>query len=367
MQTPSHIFVSYSHKDAEFVDKFVTDLKQKDFDVWIDHRIRPGTPNYEKAIREAITNAYTLLLIVTPNSRDSNYVQNEVAFAQNRNCPIYPIWVEGDNWQDSVGIEMVKTQYIDLRGASYPSGIKRVFDVLNDEIKRSQPPHFVLPSSLSSHTSETAGRLYPKGYFRLVLDQQKHIAVRCSAFNMIGQMSDEIYRSYLQDRYLPYTYGSKWLYGKLFHNEIVRVAASLSYLTMMGDEPLSKNDPTWRELSLTDYGMVPDSDWTIIDNPAKSLTIFALLVNNVGIVDELNGAYPTKMRYGLAKAIVDSLSNREPTLTLFGTMFRLTPPHKVERNQYKHLFMLALDKKSGHSLLPSALQTLNGRLIAEVQ
>ena len=34
-----HIFISYSHKDKTYVEKFEEKLITKGFDVWIDHRI----------------------------------------------------------------------------------------------------------------------------------------------------------------------------------------------------------------------------------------------------------------------------------------------------------------------------------------
>ena len=39
----SHIFISYSHKDSEYVEKLEQKLIEEGFNVWIDHRIDYGS------------------------------------------------------------------------------------------------------------------------------------------------------------------------------------------------------------------------------------------------------------------------------------------------------------------------------------
>ncbi|MEP7285092.1 MAG: toll/interleukin-1 receptor domain-containing protein [Chloroflexota bacterium] len=53
----THIFVSHSSADAAFVQRLVGDLQRVGVPIWVDHqKLKPGTRNWEKAIREALKN-----------------------------------------------------------------------------------------------------------------------------------------------------------------------------------------------------------------------------------------------------------------------------------------------------------------------
>jgi len=85
------IFVSYSRHDQETVDRIVEAIKQAGMNVWIDREETRGGEESRVAIVEAIDNADALVLILSPNSVDSELVRKEVALAEGSNKDLVPV------------------------------------------------------------------------------------------------------------------------------------------------------------------------------------------------------------------------------------------------------------------------------------
>ncbi len=89
----SHVFVSYSRKDVEFVEMLRQRLRDADLDVWTDSGVRPGN-DWRTEIDDAIRNAFVVLIVVTPAARVSEYVAYEWAFALGAGIKVIPMIVE---------------------------------------------------------------------------------------------------------------------------------------------------------------------------------------------------------------------------------------------------------------------------------
>src|SRR5262245_37966586 len=74
------VFISYSHQDAEWMEKFrkqLTVIQQTGrLDIWSDERIKSGQ-NWQKEIDAAIARARVALLLATPDFFASEFIQNE--------------------------------------------------------------------------------------------------------------------------------------------------------------------------------------------------------------------------------------------------------------------------------------------------
>jgi hypothetical protein len=54
----TYIFVSYASADREFVARLIPDLQHANITVWIDQlNLKTGTPDWEQALRSAISQA----------------------------------------------------------------------------------------------------------------------------------------------------------------------------------------------------------------------------------------------------------------------------------------------------------------------
>jgi hypothetical protein len=135
----SHVFVSYSRDDEVFLQRLVADLQTHGIMVWIDTSgIPPGTPDWEVALRAAISTSQAIILIASPHSRSSLYVRDELSLAKRYQHPIYPIWVDGTAWIDCIPLGYGGTQYIDARGSLYKSALNDLVIALNTQSVPSQ-------------------------------------------------------------------------------------------------------------------------------------------------------------------------------------------------------------------------------------
>jgi len=130
----AHLFISYSRKDFPIVDRLRNDLRDSGIDVWIDKvGLTPGTLSWEQALRDAIRDADAVLLCASADSRGSPYVRDEVALAKEAQKVIYPAWVAGEKWLDCIPLGLGGTQFADLRGEHYTTGLLQLIAAIRGE------------------------------------------------------------------------------------------------------------------------------------------------------------------------------------------------------------------------------------------
>jgi hypothetical protein len=117
-----HVFISYSRKDKAYARRLERDLRSHGLEVWIDERIDYGT-TWPHVLEGQVDACAAFLLIMTPRSWSSDWVQNELARAQDKKKPIFPLLLEGDIW-----LAVQATQYVDVRGGKLPT--KRFYERL---------------------------------------------------------------------------------------------------------------------------------------------------------------------------------------------------------------------------------------------
>jgi formylglycine-generating enzyme required for sulfatase activity len=106
----SHIFISYSKQNKTYARKLADQLKQEGFEVWIDDRIDYGD-TWERAIFKAIDQCLAFVVIMTPESYESDWVLRECQYADKRKKPQFPVLLDGEEFP-----RYVSTQYADVRG-----------------------------------------------------------------------------------------------------------------------------------------------------------------------------------------------------------------------------------------------------------
>lgn len=113
----SQVFISYSYKDREYAHKLADELKRQDIEPWIDDRTGHES-QWHRVNQEAIDACSTLIVIMSPDSRDSEWVQKEVRYATEKKKTVLPILLEGNLW-DSFG----EMQYVNARNGELPSNL----------------------------------------------------------------------------------------------------------------------------------------------------------------------------------------------------------------------------------------------------
>ena len=79
----NHIFISHCHEDRKFAKSCQTRLSENGFTAWRSDSI-PAGEDWRKEIDKAIKEAFALVVVITPESKASEYVTYEWAFAWGR-------------------------------------------------------------------------------------------------------------------------------------------------------------------------------------------------------------------------------------------------------------------------------------------
>lgn len=101
-----HIFISYSRHDQPYARRLAEHLIASGYDVWIDDRIDYGS-RWAEVIQRAIEDCAALVVIMTPHSRESHWVQTECEYAGQKRKPIFPLLLEGDVFFRYVSVQSV--------------------------------------------------------------------------------------------------------------------------------------------------------------------------------------------------------------------------------------------------------------------
>lgn len=116
----SHVFISYSTRDASYANRLADRLRAEGFNVWIDNTRLRSSEDWWRAIVLAIDACAAFVVLLTPHSDQSKWVQREITLADQRDKPIFPLLVAGDidtpNWA-----LFVRTQYEDVRSGDLPT------------------------------------------------------------------------------------------------------------------------------------------------------------------------------------------------------------------------------------------------------
>lgn len=107
------IFVSYSKKDRDFANKLADDLESAGFQVWIDRSIGGGE-NWRETIESSLKESKEVIIVVSPNSMESDWVRHEGSLAYGWGKKLYPIliatvkslppWLEEYQWVSFVNV-----------------------------------------------------------------------------------------------------------------------------------------------------------------------------------------------------------------------------------------------------------------------
>ncbi len=114
MNSPPHVFISYSREDRELMQRVRELLSAAGLPVWTDEGIEVGTPNWQLSIEAAIEGAECLVCILTPAAKRSVWVREELAYATFQGQPIYMLHAAGDYRQVAI-LGFTVAQVIDVR------------------------------------------------------------------------------------------------------------------------------------------------------------------------------------------------------------------------------------------------------------
>lgn len=303
LHSKQHVFISYSRNDKTFTESLVIDLQKSDIPVWIDIQgLIPGTQNWEQTIRNAIANAYAVVLVASPHSQQSVYVQGELNLAGVNNCPIYPVWAEGNEWINCVPLSMGNYQYIDCRSEQYSTGVKQITKTLKEI--------YDIPESLVT----------------ISLPTHETIGLNTSLFQNLKEMLDYLWIHHVGDWYDAFTYGNNWVLANV---QTKQIAVPWDWISNPDSSRYSmyQIDAKWAEQSLDKFNIGPNATWAVWE--ASRIRSGAILTNDGTIQERILSTYgirelnlmrkQKKLKLVSAKNANPSLYRYTPIIALNGT------------------------------------------------
>ncbi len=122
----TQVFISYSRKDLEFVDRLANDLKTTGFEVWYDlSGLEPGT-RWRQEIQNAIQDSQYFLVVLSPNSIISDWVEREFLFASEQDKKIIPLLY----LPCTLPMWSLNLHFIDMQGKNYALHYQDLLKVL---------------------------------------------------------------------------------------------------------------------------------------------------------------------------------------------------------------------------------------------
>ena len=112
----SHVFISYSKRNADYVNRLANYLQENGFDIWLDTSNLHDGVSWWQAIDQGIKDCTAFIVVMTPESAASKWVQKELHLALHRNKPLFQLLRDGENWSI-----FVDTQYTDVSQGELPN------------------------------------------------------------------------------------------------------------------------------------------------------------------------------------------------------------------------------------------------------
>ena len=87
----TYVFISYNRRDTDFVEKLERGLSAREIITWRDVQSIPGGARWFGRIRAGLESSYAVIYIDTANAESSNWLEQEILYAEMLNLPIIPL------------------------------------------------------------------------------------------------------------------------------------------------------------------------------------------------------------------------------------------------------------------------------------
>ncbi|HRW03553.1 MAG TPA: HEAT repeat domain-containing protein [Caldilineaceae bacterium] len=90
----SHVYLSYAHSDKDYADIIEAELTERGHSTWRDTSQIENGADWGDAIKAALHDAYAILVLLSFDALQSEWVQNEMRFAHEHHVPIVIVQIE---------------------------------------------------------------------------------------------------------------------------------------------------------------------------------------------------------------------------------------------------------------------------------
>ena len=125
----TQVFISYSRKDLAFVERLEGDLRAVGLEVWYDLSGLEIGAHWGMEIQAAIRQSQYIIIVLSPNSVASEWVEREFIYASSHNLKVIPLVHKTCD----LPLWSVNMHYIDMQGRNYKRHFGELLKVLGVE------------------------------------------------------------------------------------------------------------------------------------------------------------------------------------------------------------------------------------------
>ncbi|HEY3476475.1 MAG TPA: SUMF1/EgtB/PvdO family nonheme iron enzyme [Anaerolineales bacterium] len=120
-------FISYSRADGPFAIRLAKDLKSAGYDVWLDQLDIPTGARWDDEIESALEACTTFMIVLSPQSLQSQNVKDEIGYAIDSGKDILPVKIKSGD----IPFRLRRFQYVDFSQQSYQDSLKEIKSILS--------------------------------------------------------------------------------------------------------------------------------------------------------------------------------------------------------------------------------------------
>ena len=112
------VFISYSRRDLAFVKRLSADLQASGLKVWYDLSGLEAGTRWGREIQNALRESRYFLVVLSPNSCESEWVEREFLFASNQKLKVIPLLYR----ECELPLWSLNLHFMELREENYRGG-----------------------------------------------------------------------------------------------------------------------------------------------------------------------------------------------------------------------------------------------------
>ena len=125
----ANVFISYSRKDMQLIDRLVRQLAAASVETWLDRNDIRGGDKWRGTIVRAIKAADAVLVALSPDAVASDNVRRELDIAEQADKPLLPVEIRPTTLSDDLTYQLIGLQTINL-AADFDAGVGELLESL---------------------------------------------------------------------------------------------------------------------------------------------------------------------------------------------------------------------------------------------
>jgi len=119
-----NVFISYARSDSDEAERLVRALRAGNVTGWLDQADIAAGDSVPSAVRGALKESSALVVLLSPNALQSEWVQFEIGAAEALGKKIVPVIVSGEHLEEQFPDILKDRNWIDARHRSHADVVR---------------------------------------------------------------------------------------------------------------------------------------------------------------------------------------------------------------------------------------------------